>query len=97
RSKRDWSSDVCSSDLVTVPVTLALLFAALLHPLVAWATGKGLGRATAAVAAVVLAVLVVLGVLAFVVQQSVAGGPELAAEFSQRSEERRVGKECSAV
>jgi len=74
---------------VTVPVTLALLFAALLHPLVAWATGKGLGRATAAVAAVVLAVLVVLGVLAFVVQQSVAGGPELAAEFSQTIDDTR--------
>lgn len=74
---------------VTVPITLALLFAALLHPLVTWLMRKGLGRAAAAVLVVLFALAVVIAVLAFVVQQSVAGGPSLAAEFTQTIDDTR--------
>src|SRR5690606_39894326 len=72
RFSRDWSSDVCSSDLVEGGCAAALLWLSLSEVPVAW----------------YYAVLVLYGCgRAFT-------GPALSSLLPQRSEERRVGKEC---
>lgn len=74
---------------VLFPVALALLFTAFLSPAVNWAQRKGLPRAAAVLIAVILTILAVLAVLAFVIEQMVVGGPQMAAEFTRTVNETR--------
>jgi len=63
--------------VVTVPVALALLGAALMSPLVGWMQRIGIPRALATVITLVGGIAVVAGVLTFVVQAFITGLPEL--------------------
>src|SRR5699024_12231591 len=90
RSKRDWSSDVCSSDLVFF--LIALLFAAFPARLV-----DNIGKILAPALVILLTIMLVL---AFINPMGPIQGPEQAYQTGAfttgflRSEERRVGKEC---
>lgn len=74
---------------VTFPIALALLFAAMLRPLVEWSVRKGVNRVVAVVGWVIVAVLAVLALLGFVVQQGIAGGPALVSEFTSTVDDVR--------
>src|SRR5207247_7088978 len=83
RSTRDWSSDVCSSDLVTVEIVMYVV--GLVLYVGATRTGDRAGK-LAFWAFVVVTLLLYAG----------AGTPppSVTALAWLRSEERRVGKEC---
>src|SRR3546814_15574321 len=83
----DWSSDVCSSDLLDSAETLAELVALFGHePDVAHDGPSALAKARATRPDVVLCDIGLPGISGYeVARQLRAGG---------RSEERRVGKEC---
>lgn len=68
---------------VLFPVMLAVLFTAFLLKPVDWAHRKGVPRVVAVLVAVLITLIVVLGMLAFAVQQGVAGGPQLLSEFTK--------------
>ena len=68
---------------VFVPLALAILFAFVLSPVVAWGQRLGLGR-TASTMATVLVAFVVLGVLGFVITSQIAA---LASELPQHQSE----------
>src|SRR5690606_40768825 len=93
RFSRDWSSDVCSSDLflsapVTAFATFELAFATILAG--AWGTQLIDGRITVpALFPTFIAFLVIVAFVAFV--PLLPFTPHL---YRARSEERRVGKEC---
>src|SRR5699024_5934535 len=55
RSKRDWSSDVCSSDLVVVGAVVGVPAGALGAPVAAYVFGGGLGVGTGGVVAILQA------------------------------------------
>lgn len=74
---------------VLFPVALAVLFTALLRPPVEWAVRKGLPRAAAVVIAIIVFLLAVAGVLAFVIEQSVSGGPQLISQFTDTVNQTR--------
>lgn len=74
---------------VTFPITLALLFTAMLRPLVEWSVRKGVPRVVAVLGWVLLTLLAVLGLLAFVVQQAISGGPQLVSEFTSTVDDVR--------
>src|SRR5690606_40594160 len=78
RFSRDWSSDVCSSDLAAVIMVAVFAGFVLTHDIMI----KQIGFALA------------LGILidAFFVRMALV--PAVMALFGDRSEERRVGKEC---
>src|SRR5690606_39308459 len=88
---RDWSSDVCSSDLRVTGRDVLLLVAALvlIPPLVLWTLGAAVGlvgrRARRAAHAASVGMLVVLFAIQLGRHLSAVRGPLL------RSEERRVG------
>ena len=63
---------------VTIPIGLALLAAALLSPLVDAMQRRGVPRGLAVVVALLASIGLVAGILTFVVQQVIAGGPQLA-------------------
>src|SRR5207302_3456158 len=91
RFSRDWSSDVCSSDLRTVltrVVTVAEETGKEIHPLVVPTNNPLFAIATAA--RDLGAKDVVLG------ESEKVSNDELAEQFALRSEERRVGKEWRA-
>ncbi len=70
-------------EIIVVPVLLALIFSALLVPLVDWLDRKGLPRG-AAVALVLLGGFAILGgILAFVVSQFIVGLPGLTDQVTQ--------------
>src|SRR5207249_5952648 len=90
RSKRDWSSDVCSSDLTLVPVVL------LSSPLVSMRRGALPVLLGVAIAVPVLATLAAPAI-AYIIHRN--GVPHHAVHYrlvaeAVRSEERRVGKGC---
>src|SRR3546814_14814202 len=82
----DWSSDVCSSDLIT----------ALITDLGATALTAAEGTPDVTIGAVLFAVYIFLGTIFFFQAPSIATGIAggAAAGVGARSEERRVGKEC---
>src|SRR3546814_2931361 len=85
----DWSSDVCSSDLLQIEVSRYLFTIT--------AINVGLGGATAAAMAMLgLPDPLLWGVLAAILNFIPYAGPILTvgAILLARSEERRVGKEC---
>src|SRR5690554_7055772 len=83
RCGRDWSSDVCSSDLNILAV-IALVAAALLI----WSLfDKRYAKLLITAGGLWLTVSFLIGVLA----------PQLVEDLYVRSEERRVGKECRSV
>src|SRR5438067_2800668 len=69
-SKRDWSSDVCSSDL---PQSLSDHHVSFLGPFRARARGRCLTSR---------------------LKEDTRSGPSVVSSATERSEERRVGKEC---
>lgn len=69
-------------EVVVVPVALALLVSALLTPLVNWMHRRRVPRAIAVVLAIVVGIAVVVSILAFVVEQFVAGLPALTSQFT---------------
>ncbi|MFD4295255.1 AI-2E family transporter [Rhodococcus sp. NPDC058505] len=73
---------VAKLDTVVIPVALALLAAALLHPVVDWMHGKGVPRGAAVVVVLVAAIGIVAGIMTFVVEQFVVGLPELTDQFT---------------
>src|SRR5690606_40099898 len=78
RFSRDWSSDVCSSDLlVALPLLISLLFYLLLKR----------KRVTTIIYGILMSILII----------ALEIDTEVYAQFRYhlRSEERRVGKECS--
>src|SRR5256886_12613174 len=75
----DWSSDVCSSDLVRK--IFAYGFGDLLDEIAHWL-----------ILGVILAALVAVLLPASVIERYLGGG--LVTMLAMRSEERRVGKEC---
>ncbi|MFT3716300.1 MAG: AI-2E family transporter [Gordonia sp. (in: high G+C Gram-positive bacteria)] len=66
---------------IFVPVALALLFTALMYPAVDWLHNRGVPRVLAVVGLVLGAVVVVGLVVWFVINQFVAGAPELTKDF----------------
>src|SRR5207247_8337152 len=78
RSTRDWSSDVCSSDLGTVQATTPATLIKLIYEL-----------ALAIVALAGFAAFLFAGVQ----YVTAAGNPSRAEDAKDRSEERRVGRE----
>lgn len=68
---------------VLFPVALAVLFAAFLHPVVEWLVGQRVPRVIAVLVPLLVSFLVLLGVLSFVVQQAISGGPQLVSEFTR--------------
>ncbi|MFC7446688.1 AI-2E family transporter [Rhodococcus daqingensis] len=74
-------------DTVLIPVGLALLAAALLYPLVDWMQNKGVPRSAAVVVVLVVAIGVVAGIMTFVVEQFIAGLPELTEQFTHSVEQ----------
>lgn len=70
-------------DTVLIPVGLALLAAALLSPVVDWMQGRGVPRSAAVVVVLVVAIGAVAGIMTFVVEQFIAGLPELTEQFTQ--------------
>jgi len=70
-------------DTVLIPVGLALLAAALLYPLVDWMQHRGVPRSAGVVVVLVVAIGVVAGIMTFVVEQFIAGLPELTDQFTQ--------------
>ncbi|MFI6430533.1 AI-2E family transporter [Rhodococcus oryzae] len=70
-------------DTVLIPVGLALLAAALLYPLVDWMQRRGVPRSAGVVVVLVVAIGVVAGIMTFVVEQFIAGLPELTDQFTQ--------------
>ncbi|MGW0040313.1 AI-2E family transporter [Rhodococcus sp. NPDC003348] len=73
---------VVELDTVVIPVALALLAAALLHPPVDWLHGRGVPRAAAVAVVLIAAIGVVAGIMTFVVEQFVAGLPALTDQFT---------------
>ncbi|WP_345347397.1 AI-2E family transporter [Rhodococcus olei] len=74
---------IAKLDTVVIPVALALLAAALLVPLVDWMGHQGVPRAGAVVVVLVAAIGIVAGIMTFVVEQFVAGLPELAEQVTE--------------
>lgn len=74
----------CLSQVATVvvPVLIALLLAALGHPLVRWLSARGVHRGLASLITVLLGIGVVAGLLTFVTRQVVSGLPDLQQQFS---------------
>src|SRR5207249_9378726 len=96
RSKRDWSSDVCSSDLVGI---FLVVYEKLVRVFVAGIIALALNRLGALANETIVPVAVpelpdrdVLDVIAF----GNDGTPRLENQRVERSEERRVGKEGGA-
>ncbi|MGO4615258.1 AI-2E family transporter [Nocardia sp. 2YAB30] len=67
---------------VVIPLAIALLAAALLAPLVDWMQRLGVPRAVGVFVALVGSLGVVAGIMTFVVEQFVAGVPQLTDEFT---------------
>ncbi|WP_406267898.1 AI-2E family transporter [Nocardia sp. NBC_00881] len=67
---------------VVIPLAIALLAAALLAPLVDWTQRLGVPRAVGVFVALVGSLGVVAGIMTFVVEQFVAGVPQLTDEFT---------------
>ncbi|MBD0323728.1 MAG: AI-2E family transporter, partial [Aldersonia sp.] len=72
---------------VIIPVAIALLAAALLVPAVDWMHRHGMPRSAAVVIALIGTIGGVAGVLTFVVEQFIAGLPELTDQFTTSIEE----------
>ena len=70
-------------DTVVIPVALAMLAAALLVPPVDWIQRRGVPRAGAVFVVLVAAIGVVAAIMTFVVEQFIAGLPELTEQFTQ--------------
>ncbi|MEU2033464.1 AI-2E family transporter [Nocardia amamiensis] len=68
---------------VVIPLAIALLAAALLAPLVDWMQRMGLPRALGVFVALVGSLGLVAGIMTFVVEQFVAGVPQLSAKFTE--------------
>src|SRR5207249_6261897 len=86
RSKRDWSSDVCSSDLITRVAEVmneAALHAGAPQGAISWMTTVTLEGTQELMKHRDVAVILATGGMGLV-----------RAAYSARSEERRVGKEC---
>src|SRR5207249_6154010 len=96
RSKRDWSSDVCSSDLDDVQIFLIDVAQVEAAPVrVVRADGDQLAEPGQRVHA--LLERLAADVLDHDVDAALAGPlPDLVDEVRLRSEERRVGKECKS-
>src|SRR5207248_7491125 len=90
RSYGDWSSDVCSSDLLIVrmfrSIRLALDF---LPPRLRWQWRGLVPLLLACAGAELVAAVALVRFIAVISGRSVLPLP-----FAERSEERRVGKEC---
>ncbi|MFE7742989.1 AI-2E family transporter [Nocardia sp. NPDC057455] len=67
---------------VVIPLAIALLAAALLAPLVDWMQRLGVPRAVGVFVALVGSIGVVAGIMTFVVEQFVAGVPQLSNKFT---------------
>nr|WP_174371873.1 AI-2E family transporter [Nocardia exalbida] len=67
---------------VVIPLAIGLLAAALLAPLVDWMQRLGVPRAVGVFVALVGSIGVVAGIMTFVVEQFVAGVPELSNKFT---------------
>src|SRR5699024_11782412 len=97
RSKRDWSSDVCSSDLVLGMISVPLMNKYLSKSKI-WALSLALaviGQFIIMFAHLNLPVTVIGWIIA-----NIGSGIACSLPFAllgSRSEERRVGKECSCV
>ncbi|MGH3980096.1 MAG: AI-2E family transporter [Pseudonocardiaceae bacterium] len=74
--------------VVVIPIAVALLLTALLGPLVDWLARRRVPRALATALVVIFGLAVVGGLLTFVVQQFVAGLPDL---------QRQVGDSVQAI
>ena len=66
---------------VLFPLAVAILLSAFLLKPVEWACRKGVPRIVAVLLAIFITILVLLGVISFVVQQAISGGPQLVSEF----------------
>lgn len=66
---------------VTIPISIALLGAALLSPLVDWMQRFGVPRSLGVVVALVGSLGLLAGIMTFVVEQFVVGVPQLSDEF----------------
>src|SRR5207249_6314195 len=82
RSKRDWSSDVCSSDLVASALFAQVTAAALTSENKALATPHSVDSISTS------------GNQEDYVSMGMSGARRLEGMLKNRSEERRVGKEC---
>ncbi|MGW0178579.1 AI-2E family transporter [Nocardia sp. NPDC003345] len=69
-------------DTVVIPLSIAMLAAALLAPLVDWMQRRGLPRGLGVFVAMVGSLGLVAGVVTFVVEQFVVGVPQLSDEFT---------------
>lgn len=69
-------------DTVVIPLSIAMLAAALLVPLVDWMQRRGLPRGLGVFVAMVGSLGLVAGVVTFVVEQFVVGVPQLSDEFT---------------
>src|SRR5206468_10179204 len=93
RSDRDWSSDVCSSDLARWPLIAFLLIHATVFLIGAFEAALHLFPTTGQVGLGVVFGMVHFEELIFVMGSAISM-VVIVRERSERSEERRVGKEC---
>src|SRR5207253_6534715 len=91
RWPRDWSSDVCSSDLVRIKLAIALLLTLVILPLHRTAYQVDLSSMSALGVLMMheIVIGIVLGATARVTLSALAVAGSV---IAQRSEERRVGK-----
>ncbi len=68
---------------VFFPMALALLFAALLRPVVDRAVRRGVPKIVAVLASILVTLAAVIAILGFAIQQGIAGGPELIAQLTE--------------
>lgn len=74
---------------VLFPVALAILLSAFLLGPVDWAVRKGVPRVIAVLLAIFCTLVVLLAVVGFVIQQAIAGGPDLVQQFLHTIDQTR--------
>ena len=68
---------------IFVPIALALLFTALLYPMVDWLVARRVPRIVAVLGIVIAAALMLLLIGSFVIEQFVKGAPEMVNDFTE--------------